>query len=84
MEEEEEILLKISKLDNANKIEVKAASGRELFELACCLLQLIKGNEDLARAMSFVSEVLETDPEAQRLFDNACINVPDFNTLLKN
>lgn len=81
---EEEFLLKIIQFENASKIEVNVTSGRDLFELACCLLQLIKENENLAKAMSYVSEMLESDPEARRLFDNACINVPDFNTLLKN
>lgn len=81
---EEEFLLKILKFENASRIEVNVTSGSDLFELACCLLQLIKENENLAKIMSYVSEILESDPEARRLFDNARINVPDFNTLLKN
>lgn len=82
--EEEKYLLKIKSIEDATSIEVSVDSGKELFTLACCLLQLIKETPDLEKAIDFVGTMLETDPEARRIFDNVCINVPDFNTLLKN
>lgn len=80
---EERILFSVSMQGEGTAISCSCMSAEEQFQVALAIHQLISSDNHILLFLKLISE-LSHDPDFQKALDEATIELPDFNQLLKH
>ena len=83
MEEEEKVLFSVISQMNGTSVKCEASSQKELFQVALAIFSLKSAAPGLVEMIDILEQMYE-DPDFKQALEEATVELPDFNKLLRN
>ena len=82
--EEDKILLQVISSDNGTAVKCQTSNLEEAFQVALAIHTLVVSNPQIAFALISIANMQHADPDFAEILKNSTVDIPDFDSLLKN
>jgi hypothetical protein len=83
MEEEEKVLFSVISQMNGTSVKCEASGPKELFQVALAIISLKSAAPALVEMIDILEQMYE-DSDFKQTLEEATVEIPDFNKLLRN
>lgn len=82
--EEDKILFQVISENGGSTVNCHIDGPREAFSVALAIYQVIQGVPLVACMLASIIEMRKADPEFDKILDESTVDIPDFESILKN
>ena len=82
--EEGKILFQVISQDEGTAVQCHTDSPEEIFQVALAFHSILISKPKYAAALAFIASMYREDPNFGKVLDEATVDMPDFDSLLKN
>ena len=81
---ENKVLFQVSTQEGGTAVSCHVQGMEETFQVALAIHSLIAGSPTMAFMLSTIVEMSKKDPNFDKMLEEATIELPDFESILKN
>ena len=82
--EENKILFQVTSQGERTAVQCHAESPEEVFQVALAFHSILINKPKYAAALAFIASMYNEDPNFEKALDDATVEMPDFDSILKN
>ena len=82
--EENKVLFQVISEENGTAVNCRISNQEEAFKVALAIHQAIEGSPLVSIMLAAIIEMKKNDPDFVKALDEATIDMPDFEAILKN
>ncbi len=82
--EEGKILFQVISQGDGTAVQCHTESAEEIFQVALAFHSILISKPKFAAALAFIASMYNEDPNFEKALDEATIDMPDFDSILKN
>lgn len=82
--EEDKILFQVISRGDGTAVQCHTESDNEIFQVALAFHSILINKPKFAAALAFIASMYNEDPNFEKALDDATVDMPDFDTILKN
>ena len=82
--EERKILFQVISQGEGTAVQCHTESADEIFQVALAFHSILINKPKFAAALAFIASMYNEDPNFVKALDDATVDMPDFDSLLKN
>lgn len=82
--EENKILFQVISQGEGTAVQCHTESTNEIFQVALAFHSILINKPKFAAALAFIASMYNEDPNFGKALDEATVDMPDFDSLLKN
>lgn len=82
--EEGKILFQVISHGDGTAVQCHTDNAEEIFQVALAFHSILINKPKYAAALAFIASMYNEDPNFEKALDDATVDMPDFDSLLKN
>lgn len=82
--EENKVLFQVISEENGTAVNCRISNQKEAFQVALAIHQAIEGSPLVSIMLATIIEMKKNDPDFVKALDEATIDMPDLESILKN
>lgn len=82
--EENKILFQVVSQGDGTAVQCHTESAEEIFQVALAFHTILISKPKFAAALAFIASMYREDPNFEKALNDATVDIPDFNSILKN
>ena len=82
--EEGKILFQVISQGDGTAVQCHTENNNEIFQVALAFHSILINKPKFAAALAFIASMYSEDPNFEKALNDATVDIPDFNSILKN
>ena len=82
--EEGKIIFQVISQGEGTAVQCHTESTDEIFQVALAFHSILVNKPKFAAALAFIASMYNEDPNFEKALNEATVDIPDFDTILKN